>query len=282
MTLSEELEAGSKGTTSVSLVLVSSESLPTVTGNANQAPFKRIFLANIFDLIAHLCECSGDFMADRFRNFVIPVVAVQLRSLLQRHKSKQERLRLLQKSTSTHTESIHVPHCQFINPLPTTSLSEYSVSNPHADNNNNKTFDWSDTERQLVLSMLHCLTRALRQDDCGPALRSNLGSVGSMVLPLLEIGNDADIEGATMDCLKSVLQIDCDTLWRPLLELSGTGIPSCPLNIRSTSNSPSASMISDSFAPGMEPSCDRDDSLVAVRCRELLSFVELLPEQKIM
>ncbi|KAL3922927.1 MAG: hypothetical protein SGILL_001940, partial [Bacillariaceae sp.] len=249
-------------------------------GDANQVPFKRIFLANLFDLIAYLCECSGDFMADRFRNFVFPTISTQFRSLLHRQKTKQERQRLLHENVAATKRSPLLLEKESSKDESSSATSRSLVSKSAPDN----AFQWSDTERQLVLAMLNCLTRAFQQKDCGPALQSILGSAGTLVLPLLEIDNDSNIEDATMDCLKSILRINCDILWRPLLELSGKGIPPCPLKISWSLNgvghtvTPSENVRANTFTVPANP---KDNHVLAVRCRELLSFAESLPEQSI-
>jgi hypothetical protein len=276
LTLSEEIQAAGREASSVSLVVRSHEmSVPAPT-DANQVPFRRIFLANIFNLVAFLCECSGDFMADRFRNFVFPVIATQLRCLLQRQKIKQEQLRLVQNHHSASSRSLMLLQSK-------TSRSFPAPPSPDPLDKKITTFDWSDTERQLVMAMLRCLTRAFQQKDCGLALQSILGLAGNLILPLLEIGNDTDIEGATMECLKSILQIDCDILWRPLLDFSGSSIPPCPLRIHSapTSHPSNAEKSTCVNTPHSRTSLDGHNSLMTVRCCELIFFAESLSEQRI-
>lgn len=228
-------------------------------------------------------------MADRFRNFVFPTIATQFRGLLHRQKTKQQRQRLLQESanaTKRSALSLENESTTVASPSTSSITPRSLVSKSNSDDS----FQWSDTERQLVLSMLRCLTRAFQQKNCGPALQPILGSVGTLVLPLLEVDNDIDVEGATMDCLKSILLIDCDILWRSLLELGCVGIPPCPLNITCSSKSvEKAATPSDNTllataaaaASNVPSSVNHESHLLAVRCRELLSFAESLAEQPI-
>ena len=186
--------------------------------NTTDVSTQRIFLSNLISLIAVFCECSGDFMASRFRNDVWPIMARQLGYLLQREekrsiKTSDMKSLLLQDSESSSN----------VLTLPTTTTS-------------NTDFPWNDSERQLVLSILRCLDRTMKQEECGKALESILVPVGTLLLPLLGCDNDIELESLTMDCLKSILRINYDILWRPLFELSGTGIPRCRLSLLSTQN----------------------------------------------
>jgi hypothetical protein len=212
---------------------------------------QRIFLTKVLTLIATMCECSGDFMADRFKNDVWSVIARHLGNLFEKQESKD---RLLEK--------------RFENKLRIQTL-ENTVSARSTTSN-----CWSDSERRLILAILQCLSRVFQHEDCGLALSSILASAGSMLLPLLE-DNDQEIVGCAMQALKNIAMIDCDVLWRPLLQLSGRGIPRCPLrNLCYNTNKVRQSEVIQQSSLSKQQESD-----LALRCQELMAYIETLPEQ---
>jgi len=137
-------------------------------------------------------------------------------------------------------------------------------------------FNWSDSNRQLIVSILTCLNRVFQQEDCGKALHSVLNSAGFTILPLLDIENELEIQELTMDCLKSILRIDCDILRRPLMELSSMGTPSCTMKDAKDGagrETMPASVVSNSV--------ENASKNIVSRCNELLTFMDSLPEQVI-
>jgi len=221
---------------------------------------KVVFLANLIGLVATLCECSGDFMADRFRNDVWPVMGRQLQYLIQKGLMKSAPVREMKSSLV----------------LPDSKSGPEQSTSPR----------WSDSERQLALSILQCLNRVFLQEECGKALEVILPTAGSMLLPLLDVELEFQVGALTMDCLKSMLQIDCDVLWRPLLELSG-GISPCPLRIHPDDSKCHVGPISsldtrtNDEKKGPSELSDKGSHLLASRCQELLDYVDTLPEQSV-
>lgn len=219
---------------------------------------QRIFLSKLFQLIATMCECSGDFFAERFRNDVWPVMARHLEYLLE--ELQHQRANALRKQERPFTT---------INSVVSSSLATKGVG-----------FKMSDTQRQLILSILNCLNRILQQEDCGKAVEKLFRVIGSILLPLLDIEDQTKIQELSMDCIRNILRIDSDILRRPLMELGGTRIPSCPLkfgiDLRRRGNEIALLVNEDSSLAE-----STNTSTLANRCRELLAFANALPEQAI-
>jgi hypothetical protein len=117
----------------------------------------------------------------------------------------------------------------------------------------------------------------LRQEECGKALDALLVPAGSMLLPLLACNEDIELQELTMDCLKSILKINYDVLWRPLFELSGIGIPPHPLSIHL--HTQRAAQVSEQLLPPV--TSNERGHMFATRSHELLAYIHTLPEQSL-
>jgi hypothetical protein len=257
-------------------------------GGAYDVGIQRIFLAKLFILIGTMCECSGDFFAERFRNDVWPVMACHLEDLL-------KQLQRQQPPSDTHSSAATITG--------TPQQRSYVDSVPSALETR-CSFQLSDTERQLIIAILTCLNRVIQQEDCGKAVHNVLGPIGFTLLPLLddnvvEKKDDKILQNLTMNCLKNIMRIDCDILRRPLMELSGTSISCCQLlldvkNIRGGSvvvgddeettsvSSQQAVVVANPSIPVTQSLSTRSsDNNIVTRCNELLDFVETLPEQSL-
>jgi hypothetical protein len=142
-------------------------------------------------------------------------------------------------------------------------------------------FKISDTQRQLIVSILKCLNRIFQQEECGKAVEKLLGSIGFTLLPLLDIEDQTKIQELSMDCIRNILQIDCDVLRRPLMDLSGTRIPSCPLKFGKDLGNNSGEEMTDYSSYYPVSVSTGSSSTIANRCHELLAFANSLPEQAI-
>jgi hypothetical protein len=161
----------------------------------------RMFLAKLTSLIAAMSEGSGEFITDRFKNEVWPVISMQLAFLV----DKQDRANRLLESSREKRRGVV---------LVTKSNAVMAT--------------FQDSEKSLILAIMDCLVRIFRVPDCGKALAGLIPSIGAVILPFLD--NDEKVSALTLEALKTIAGIDCDALWRSLLLLSGRGIPSCPLN----------------------------------------------------
>lgn len=226
---------------------------------------QRIYLARLFTLIGTMCECAGDFMADRFRNDVWTVMARHLETTLRQQ---------VQDGTShVHSQSTAlVP--KSVAAVKGDGIVKHIISNQLIISGST----WSTSERLLVRSILQCLNQVIRQEDCGRALGAIFVPIGSMLLPLLDMEGDTEIGDLAMESLKMILKIDCDVLRRPLLELSSIGIPPCPLKMTSECLVTAAKEIKTAAEREVSKS---DNSVLAIRCRELMAFIGTLPEQSI-
>eukprot|EP00531_Pseudo-nitzschia_arenysensis_P006930 CAMPEP_0116138906 /NCGR_PEP_ID=MMETSP0329-20121206/13023_1 /TAXON_ID=697910 /ORGANISM="Pseudo-nitzschia arenysensis, Strain B593" /LENGTH=458 /DNA_ID=CAMNT_0003633903 /DNA_START=119 /DNA_END=1495 /DNA_ORIENTATION=- len=255
---------------SSNIVLVLNQSNSTAKrGKPEDIGTQRIFLSKVFQLIATMCECSGDFFADRFRNDVWPVMAHHLEYLLEELQRQRER-EAQSLSNMITSES---------------KLIATTRSNSKALAPSSQTifcFKMSDTQSQLVSSILKCLNRILDQEECGKAVEKLLGSIGSTLLPLLDIEYQPKIQDLAMDCIRNILRIDSDVLRRPLIELSGTKIPPCPLKFkRGFRRNKVKAVEPEMVGVSLSLSSKSKGGALGDRCLELLSYADSLPEQAI-
>ena len=197
----------------------------------------RIFHAKLITLISSMGEGSGDFIASRFQNDVWPIMATQLGFLIE-----------------THSET----------------------SNPRDDKKSKFRFDmeaqtihrksWHDSERFLILAMMDCVHRLFSLEECGQSLSGLVSQIGTVLLPFLDDGDAAIVEEAS-HALKAMFSVDCDALWRPLLQLAGQPFPPC--HLRRPLSTTSSELIPSSFPTGR----------LAEKARELIAYIESLPEQ---
>lgn len=261
ITLSEEIQNAESRPVYVSIVLLNpSHSQPSKIGSEELA-FKRMFLAHLFDLIAFMCECGGDFMVDRIKSTIFPVMVTWLR-----HFGPRQTKPSLRQATSPYARGLERPYL----------IQDERTLFPASSD----TPKFRHSERRLLLSITRGLSRILRQDDCGKALLSILPEAGLMLLPLLEFVDDVEIEVCVMDCLKCILQIDCDMLRRALLDLSGCCVTPCLIQSRIDPDGkrkiklPKIGLPTQILAPA-----SRGNLLLATKCHDLLLYAETLAEQ---
>jgi hypothetical protein len=158
---------------------------------------QRIFLAKLFTLVATMCECTGDFFAERFRNDVWPVMASHLGYLLEQLQHQP----IFSSLTRTNALPRNVyPASIILNTKHPSLLREgrsEDVSLPLSVETR-KLLKLSNTHRGLYIAMLTCLHRVYQKEDCGKAVHMVLNSVGLTLLPLLDIENESKIQDLTM------------------------------------------------------------------------------------
>lgn len=122
------------------------------------------------------------------------------------------------------------------------------------------------TEREkLLFSILDFLSRIYGERKCGLGLSSLIPVAGTLVLPFL--ATEGELHARAMKALKTMMLIDCDALWRPLLQLSHRPLPPSPFGLQR-----SIVVVEDRYE------CSTPLELGA---EELIGFVESLPEQSI-
>lgn len=190
-----------------------------------------IFLSKLLDLVACMSQVSGSFLVDRIRQQVWPIIAELLDIYVR-----------LEKETS---------HKQ----LSTDNLASNELVQK-------KTVV---TEREkLLFSIVDFLSRIYSQRECGMGLADLIPTVGTIIIPFL--ANYGELRDRTMRALKTMMLIDCDALWRPLLQLSHRPLPPRPFGHE------------DACITVANPNekCTTPLELAAV---ELVAFIEALPEQ---
>ena len=165
------------------------------------------------------------------------------------------------------------------NPASSTS-AEGNKTSLALSNRAGLSFKMSDTQGQLIVSILKCLNRILEQEECGKAVERLLVSIGSTLLPLLDTEDQKKIQELSMHCIRSIIKINADVLRRPLMELSGTKISRCPLKFNRdfpNSNEKTVKRASHDFSLSVSEGDRR--TTIGNRCHELLTFADSLPEQ---
>jgi hypothetical protein len=213
---------------------------------------RRVFLSKLFVLIATISEGSGEFIASRFRKDVWPTMAEHFGQILGKQARKQNLLE--GKSGGKNGKYIS---------------SSANSSQP-----------FLDSEQNMMVSMMNTLSRIYNTEETGARLSDLIPMIGNVLLPLLDDSvGDKYLRTATMNALKSMSCVNSDALYRPLLHLSGRGLPLCPLQIIGCNNTEGALLSLAIF-----PKSDDDDaptSSLASRAGELLDYIEGLPEQVI-
>jgi hypothetical protein len=225
-----------------------------------------------------MCQCSGDFMAERFRNDVWPIAARQLGESLQSNEDLRSSQRPFGGSQRLKREVEHKQLKDIENGL---SLST-EVEKPW--------LRWSESEKALIITILQCLSYAIGNEECGKSLYTILAPVGAVLLPFLGV-DDPEVADLAMNCLGKILSIDCDIMLRSLLEVSGRGLPLPPLRLRKNNQS-SRKIAVQNFSQDTNSTADvvsiqsHADQLrtvgISKRCLELLDFIESLPEQTLL
>ncbi|CAJ1935051.1 unnamed protein product [Cylindrotheca closterium] len=193
-------------------------------------------LAALLELTTVVCESCGDFMTNRFAKEVWPAIARYLGFIIQ-FKSHQSEPSL--DATDLHGESI--------------LLEKFG--------------DISDSERQLIVSMLDCLGRVYRVLK----LSDDVLSAGAFtILPFLDTRHFGPVIGdKAMVAMKRLADSNCDALWRPLLQLMGNELPPFPKGLTVLTHLTTADRSTS------------DDTVLHEKAAELFNYINCLPEQNI-
>jgi hypothetical protein len=201
---------------------------------------RRVYLSKLLELITVMTECSGDFIASRFKNDVFPEIAKLLNSFVGDY-SKVEAL---------------------------DDTPSYETAGAFRDVQTLKGATRQQSETSLIIAMLLCFAGVFRTRVCGQSLAGLITTAGTLILPYL--GDPGEVGVACQEAIEQMIQIDCDALWRPLLQLSGSPFPpprpwkAAPLGLRSMT------IQQDKSVP---------TQCLQRRAKELVAFIESLPEQ---
>ncbi|EEC48447.1 predicted protein [Phaeodactylum tricornutum CCAP 1055/1] len=212
-----------------SLLLVSKTE--SVNSSDHKLGEKRIFLSELLELTATMTVSTDDFMASRFRENAWPCIVSVLEKLI----------KLSPESSSRRSIGKQIECQAHLIPLP-------------------------ESERILIKAALGCLSRVFGHGPNRSVLIDLGQSCATIVFPLLE-SYDPDFVELTVDVVKALLRIDCDTIWRSLWDMTGRPIPDCPLNRNKRSLA---------VAQNLETATP-----LAVKASELLDYIESLPEQSL-
>jgi hypothetical protein len=237
---------GSRGT---SLLVLNPSSPSHATPLSTNIGEQRVFLSKLFELVAVMTVCADDFMASRFREDVWPCILQVLGSF--------------------------VPSRQgLLSTVPKSSPSPLAASRPGNQKRVVHIQKLSASELGLALGAIQCLARVFGHRPSGLVLAGLIPSAGSMLFPFLDNSDDDDthktLEAICMTALKNMVLIDCDALWRPLMDLSFRGLPPCPLGVLAANENVKEQALVGS-----------PDSVLANKASELVVFIEALPEQNL-
>jgi hypothetical protein len=236
----------SRGTSLLVLQPSSQRYAPSLPTNIGE---QRVFLSKLFELVAAMTVCADDFMASRFRQDVWPCIVQVLGSFV---TSRQG----------------------FLSTEPQSFPSPVAISRPVNQKGVVHAQKLSASELGLALGIIQCLARVFGHRPSGVVLAGLIPSAGSLLFPFLESSDDDDthktLEAICMTALRNMVLIDCDALWRPLMDLSARGLPPCPLGVLAATEN------AKEQAVGWLP-----DSVLVKKANELIDFIEALPEQNL-
>ena len=138
----------------------------------------------------------------------------------------------------------------------------------------------AESEQALLIAVMDCLRRIFAHRPTGLALAGLIPSIGAILFPFLEHEME-DISMACIETVRSLVRIDCDALWRPLLEMSGQRLAPCPLKLRKEKGQSEEDVLVKDLTPSKSDTIS-SASLKSARIAEsLMTFIESLPEQEI-
>jgi len=220
------------------------------------APFHdKVFIAELFELIGCICELSGDFMTSRFEQDVWPIFA----ELIGHEVMLRERRRIgdsgNKKMSATRKAIACANHCE-------------------------NTMSDDDRKQQMaLLAMLRCTSQSLHPRVIGAGLIGLVPQVGTLILPLLSC--EGQVGDASEEVVKALLILDCDALWRPLLDLCGGRVQPRPYKSRSKlSGTPRDDNNACSAAAIVTTDRKTANSSLMRRAMALSKFANTLDEQR--
>jgi hypothetical protein len=146
------------------------------------------------------------------------------------------------------------------------------------DHSRHRSIHSMNTRRQaseitLLASFLRCFKGFFQPNACGRSLVDLIPAVGTMILPFL--GEDNESGMACEEALEQLVRIDCDALWRPLVQLSGYAFP--PVQPWRCASSAQASAYSLAEHADSHPA--GGSAGLVNRARKLVALIESVPEQ---
>lgn len=128
------------------------------------------------------------------------------------------------------------------------------------------------SETALIVAMIRCFVSIFRVRACGKALAGLIPAAGALVLPFL--GEEGELGAVAMAAIQHMVQIDCDALWRPLIQISG----------RRQFPPPKKWLLLDGHKQKARSNNEVTFSVLSLlerRANELVDFIERLPEQEL-
>lgn len=257
----DEIQDTSRGITSLAFLTAAVSS--SVSRTTKELATQRFFLAGLYQLVASMFECSEDFMADRFVSNVWPLLAKQFSHFLRPpdNEGRPNRLRPMISEVSSST----------------VASSTLSVEH-HGD----IVQRLSDSERHLLLSMERCLSRVFAcQDAHGSSIVRIHEAVGLVLIPFMGT-SDEEIASTAENTIKNIVAQDCHVLRRPLLELSDCDITICTTLGKMETINDAALAVLHTVSSREEKELSSQltsNSNLASRCKNVLRFIDALPEQ---
>lgn len=222
------------------------------------------FLSGLWHLVADMFESSGDFMADRIVSSAWPTMAKQFAHMMRYQQTQFS-------SNPTGSQCISTPGSRGQNLAP-------ALRHQHDDAHIRP---WNDAQRHLLISMIRCLERIFRCPEAhGTSLQRIHQAVGLVLLPFMGDPDD-EIALAAEEAIRSIVAIDGDVLLRPLLEMTGRGIPPCPVRIPLVDNNAMSTKHMMISTTQHEHTSTISKSNLARRCENILQFIAMLPEQEL-
>lgn len=197
-----------------------------------------IFVSKLLDVVKCFCDVSGDFMVGRFEQDAWPILAQLL----------------------GHEVMLRQQH----------RSGRGGKDKPNASNSNP-----SPSRRQVsLLALLDFIAHCFGPSGMGPGLVRLVFDAGTVILPLL--ADDGDVGDAAYKSIQSLLSVDSDALWRPLLVTSGGTVGMRPFKSSLTGSGGLTAMEGEVLVRV------EIESTMMKQAKKLLAYADSLPEQVIM
>jgi len=232
--------------TSVTIIRQSQTTAPMNSPMADPST-RRVFLSKAFELVTIMAECSGDFIASRFKNDVFPLVAKLLGNFAE-------------DAMALDSRDDFPLYCNHLD-----GSDRHSGNSAQNTSINSCAFPRQASETELITSVLFCFAGVFQETACGRSIADLIPTLGTLVLPFLG-DQDTGTWKACMAALRQMIQIDSDALWRPLVHLSGRPFP------------PRKPWEPSTESTTLEEVAD-DTSPISIRAMELVEFIDNQPEQ---
>ncbi|KAL7575531.1 hypothetical protein ACA910_020111 [Epithemia clementina (nom. ined.)] len=156
-----------------------------------------VLMENLIGLVAVMVMQADDFMADRFRNHVWPVLSDMLRQDSE-----------LMTSGDAADKQV-VVHRNIGSTVPQ-QREHHRIA-----------------EKRMLRATVDCLSRIYASRLVGRALSDLIPAAAGLLLPLVALDKEEELSNLSTTALKQMVLVDLDAIWRPLRHLCSDNVVGC-------------------------------------------------------